>query len=171
MELRPASPEDAKALAKLGRDSFRAAFAHLYKEQDLEHFLNSIYSDEKVAQEIEDESFIHCLAVDSNQLLGFCKLSHPSAFAGHSDAIDPIALNQLYAQPALTGKGIGAALMDWAIGEAHKRDNDAIQLSVWSENFAAHRFYQRYGFAKIADIEFWVGNHRDDEFLFELRLA
>ncbi|MEC8178679.1 MAG: GNAT family N-acetyltransferase, partial [Pseudomonadota bacterium] len=65
---------------------------------------------------------------------------------------------------------IGAALMDWAMAEARERGHDAVQLSVWSENFGAQRFYQRYGFAKIADIDFWVGNHRDDEFLYELRL-
>jgi hypothetical protein len=41
---------------------------------------------------------------------------------------------------------------------------------VWSENRAAQRFYARYGFAKIADIGFMVGSHRDEEFLLELRL-
>ena len=30
--------------------------------------------------------------------------------------------------------------------------------------------YQRYGFGKIADIGFWVGEQRDAEFLYELRL-
>jgi ribosomal protein S18 acetylase RimI-like enzyme len=60
--------------------------------------------------------------------------------------------------------------MDWALGEAHRRGCDAIQLSVWSGNDGAQRFYERYGFRKIADIDFWVGRHRDDEFLYELRL-
>ena len=31
-------------------------------------------------------------------------------------------------------------------------------------------FYQRYGFAKIADITFQVGEQLDPEFLYELRL-
>ena len=38
------------------------------------------------------------------------------------------------------------------------------------ENFGGQRFYQRYGFSKIADIGFWVGDQRDDEFLYEKRL-
>jgi ribosomal protein S18 acetylase RimI-like enzyme len=70
----------------------------------------------------------------------------------------------------MTGSGIGAALMEWALGEARERGADAIQLSVYSENFGAQRFYQRYGFTKIADIGFWVGEQRDAEFLYELRL-
>jgi ribosomal protein S18 acetylase RimI-like enzyme len=79
-------------------------------------------------------------------------------------------LSQLYCAAEATGHGLGAALMDWAIGEARAWDADALQLSVFSENFGAQRFYQRRGFRHVADIDFWVGNHRDDEFLYELAL-
>jgi ribosomal protein S18 acetylase RimI-like enzyme len=60
--------------------------------------------------------------------------------------------------------------MDWAIAEARAWGADALQLSVFSENFGAQRFYQRYGFEHVADIDFWVGNHRDDEVLYEFAL-
>ncbi len=172
MILRPATLEDGPSLATLGRESFCAAFAHLYRREDLDAFLTQAYSPDAVTEEIADEHHIHRLAVadDGGRLLGFVKMRVPSPYGEHSDAAHPIALGQLYTQPDLTGLGIGAALMDWAIGEAVARGHDAIQLSVWSENTGAQRFYQRYGFAKIADIDFWVGQHRDDEFLFEKRL-
>ena len=79
-------------------------------------------------------------------------------------------LGQLYCSGDATGKGIGAAMLERAIAEARARGCDAMQLSVYSENFGAQRFYQRYGFRHVADIDFWVGNHRDDEFLYELAL-
>jgi ribosomal protein S18 acetylase RimI-like enzyme len=161
---------DAVALATLGRESFCAAFEHLYSEANLNLFLQQAYAEDVVAAEIADESVVHCLADDGTRLLGYCKMRHPSWYAEHSDAENPIALGQLYTQPDLTGRGVGAALMDWAIDEARNRGCDAIQLSVWSENHGAQRFYQRYGFRKIADIEFWVGTQRDEEFLFELGL-
>lgn len=172
MLLRPATPEDAPALAALGRESFCAAFAHLYRPEDLATFLEQTYSERVVAAEIADPAITHCLAADAEEdpLTGFCKLRQPSWYADHSDARDPIALGQLYCDPARTGEGIGAALMNWALGEARARGCDAIQLSVWSENRRAQAFYHRYGFAKIADIDFWVGSHRDEEYLFELRL-
>lgn len=170
MILRPAMPADAPALARLGRESFCAAFAHLYRPQDLDAFLEQVYSESVVAQEIADETMIHRLACDAQALLGFVKLRSPSWYAEHSDAANPIALGQLYTRPDRTGQGIGAGLMDWAIEHARAQGHDAIQLSVWSENVGAQRFYRRYGFAKIADIDFWVGNHRDDEFLYEKRL-
>ncbi len=172
MLLRAAMPGDAEALAKLGQESFCAAFAHLYRPEDLSAFLDQVYSVEVVASEIADPTITHRLACDpaNGALTGFVKLRHPSWYAEHSDAAKPIALGQLYTDPARVGQGIGAALMDWALAEARARDCDAVQLSVWAENFGAQRFYQRYGFSKIADIDFWVGEQRDEEFLYELRL-
>jgi diamine N-acetyltransferase len=172
MILRPAFSEDITALAALGRDSFVAAFGHLYRDEDLQAFLAQCYSQAAVAQEIADPAHRHCLAVDADgTLAGFCKLKFPSGYAEYSDAVRPLALQQLYTDPARTGQGVGAGLMDWALAEARSLGADAVQLSVWAENFAAQRFYQRYGFGKIADIDFYVGSHRDEEFLFELRLG
>jgi ribosomal protein S18 acetylase RimI-like enzyme len=172
MILRPATPADAPALAELGRASFCAAFEHLYRPEDLATFLQQAYSPDKVAGEIADPRLLHRVAEDApgSGLTGFIKLRVPSEYAAHSDAANPLALGQLYTDPARTGEGIGAALMEWALPHARAEGHDAVQLSVWSENYGAQRFYQRYGFAKIADIHFWVGEQCDDEFLYELRL-
>ena len=170
MILRPASLDDAPALAALGRDTFVARFGDMYSKADLSAFLTEVYAVDAVAEEIEGPHCVHRLAEDDSGLLAFCKLRHPSWYAEHSDAADPIALGQLYTRPDRIGEGIGAALMDWTIAEARARGCDAIQLSVWSGNDAAQRFYARYGFTKIADIGFPVGEQVDEEFLFELRL-
>lgn len=170
MILRPATPDDAPALAQLGAASFCDAFAHLYSAKDLDAFLEQVYSVEAVAEEIASEECRHMLADEDGALIGYCKMRYPSWYAQHSDAANPIALGQLYLAGGQTGKGIGAALMEWAIDYARTLGCDAIQLSVYAENFGAQRFYQRYGFAKIADITFEVGDQIDPEFLYELRL-
>ena len=129
MILRPALLEDAPQLARLGRDSFCAKFAHLYDREDLEAFLEQVYSEEGVAGEIADPKLTHQLAVDedSGALLGFIKLKDPSGYAAYSDAQKPIALQQLYTHPDRTGAGVGAALMDWVLDLARSHDKDAIQ--------------------------------------------
>jgi ribosomal protein S18 acetylase RimI-like enzyme len=170
MILRPASLDDVPALAALGRTSFCAAFEDLYQPEDLAVFLEQAYSEDAVSQEVAAPEYIHRLAEDVTGLIGYCKLRQPSGYAEHSNAKNPIALGQLYTAPNKTGLGIGAGLMEWALSEARDRGCDAVQLSVYSENFGGQRFYQRYGFAKIADIDFWVGQQRDAEFLYEMRL-
>lgn len=170
MILRPATLEDAPGLSRLGADSFAAAFGHLYQPEDLAAFIAEVHAPGVVAEEIAGTACIHRLAEEAGALAGFCKLRYPSTYASHSAARDPIELSQLYTAPERTGAGIGAALMDWALGEARERGHDAVLLSVYAENYGAQRFYQRYGFAKIADITFRVGNHIDPEFLCELRI-
>ena len=170
MILRPASLSDIPALAELGRSSFCAKFAHLYDDADLQPFLQQAYSIEGVTGDFNEPNFVYRLAEDDTGLIGYCKIAIESGYAEHSDARKPMALNQLYTAPGRTGQGIGAALTDWALAEARERGCDAVQLSVYSDNIGAQKFYQRYGFAKIADIEFWVGTQCDHEFLFELRL-
>ncbi len=171
MILRGARSDDAVRLAELGRSSFRAAFEHLYDPQDLDAFLAGAYSDDRVAAEIAHPRLLHQLAEDADGLAGFCKLALDSPYGAHSNAARPIALGQLYTAPGRTGEGIGAMLMAWAMAQARRRGADAVQLSVWAQNTRAQAFYARYGFNKIADIDFWVGRHRDDEFLLESRLG
>jgi diamine N-acetyltransferase len=174
MIYRPATLADAPALAKLGAETFIASFGHLYTPEDLAGFLAEVHNPEAVAGEIAAEDCTHRLVEDANgnggQLVAFCKLRYPTKFGDYSEAKDPIELGQLYALPTHTGHGIGAALMDWALAHARNGDHDAILLSVYAENFGAQRFYQRYGFAKIADITFKVGDHYDPEYLYELKL-
>ena len=171
MIVRLATPDDAAALVALGRASFCAAFEHLYEPRDIRVFLEEAYAPALIAREIADPGITHCVTQDQpgGAITAFIKLRNPSPYAGHSNALHPLGLNQLYTAPGRTGEGLGTALMRWALAQAGACGHDAIQLSVWSENFSAQRFYQRFGFAKIADIGFWVGQQRDDEFLFERR--
>ncbi len=170
VRLRLATYEDAPALADLATESFVAAFGHLYSADDLSTFLAEHKTTDAYRKYLADPGTTIHLAEADGTLAGFCQIHLPSEFASESDASRPLALHQLYCAPAATGRGIGASLMDWALAEARALDCDAVQLSVYSENFAAQRFYARYGFSKIADIGFMVGAQRDAEFLLELKL-
>ena len=168
--LRLATPEDATALCTLATDAFVHAFGHLYRAEDLDAFLAEHRTVGVYREEMADPGTRIALAEAGGVLAGYALIHWPSEFAPESDASRPLALHQLYCAPGMTGLGIGAALMEWALGEARALGCDAVQLSVWSENHAAQRFYARYGFSKIADIGFMVGSQRDEEFLFEMRL-
>ena len=170
MIYRPATLADAPALAALGAETFIAAFGHLYTPEDLAAFLEQVHSPGPVAGEIAGDECTHCLAEHEGELVAYCKLRYPSHYTALSDAQNPLELGQLYALPDYTGKGIGAKLMDWALEQARAGGHDAMLLSVYSENYGAQRFYQRYGFGKIADITFQVGEQLEAEYLYEVKL-
>ena len=169
--LREATAADAPALAALGRGSFVAKFGALYRAEDLAAFLAQAFTEGAVADEIADPLRLYRLAELDGALAAYCKLGLACGFPEHARGSHVIELKQLYTDPALTGHGIGAALMDWALAEASARGADEMQLSVYSDNAGAQRFYTRYGFEKVADITFRVGEQLDDEFLFARMLA
>jgi GNAT superfamily N-acetyltransferase len=47
---------------------------------------------------------------------------------------------------AWRGRGLGAAMMDWAIAEARRRGCALVQLTSDKTRTSAHRFYERLGF-------------------------
>ena len=162
---------DAPALAALGRASFTAAFAHLYAPEDLAAFLDEVHDEAAVASRIADPERVYRLAGTADgTLAGYCQLVLRDSFEPASPALRPITLSQLYCAASATGSGLGSALIDWALAEARTRGADEMRLSVWAGNHGAQRFYARYGFIKVADIGFWVGKQRDDEFLYALKL-
>jgi ribosomal protein S18 acetylase RimI-like enzyme len=172
MTLRPATPADAAALSRLATDSFVAAFGHLYRPEDLAAFLEEYRSVERYRADLADPDKRVQVAEIDGKLAAYCLIVLGEHFEERPEPrpAKPVFLSQLYCAPDMSGRGLGAALIDWAIAEARDWGADAIQLSVFSENLGAQRFYRRYGFEHVADIDFWVGHHRDHEFLYELAL-
>lgn len=170
VELRPATTADIPALSALGCASFIAKFGYLYDAEDLRTFLSQTHSEAAVARELANPRRLYRLAEQDGKLVGYCKLGLECSFPQHARGRRVLELKQLYTAPAATGKGIGAALMDWALAELAQRGADEVQLSVWSGNRGAHRFYGRYGFEKVADVTFPVGKQIDEEFLMARRI-
>ncbi len=172
MKLRPATPEDAPALSRLATDAFVGAFGHLYRSEDLGAFLEENRTAEAYRRALADPAKRIQLAEADGALAAYALIVLGEHFEERPEPrpANPVFLSQLYCAPGKSGGGLGAALMDWAIAEARAANADAMQLSVFSENFGAQRFYRRYGFAHVANIDFWVGNQRDHEFLYELAL-
>ncbi len=164
--LRAAGSGDIPALARLAEDSFVAKFGHLYQPEDLSAFLEATYSPAAIAGELANPDRLYRLAERDGALIGYCKLGLTCGWPEHARGQRVIELKQLYTAPRTTGQGIGTMLMEWVFEEVSARGTDEVQLSVFSKNLGAQRFYRRHGFDKVADIFFWVGQHRDDEFLF-----
>ena len=161
--IRRAEISDAPVLAALGRDTFVAAFGHMYPPEDLMAFLAEAYS---------TDSFVEYLSLDGHALwigeadgravgyaqVGPCSLPHPQVTGRCGE------LKRLYVSPAAQNGGLGGRLADVALDwlDAPGR---RLWIGVWSKNFGAQRFYGRRGFAKVGEYEFPVGATRDHEFI------
>lgn len=164
---RAAGPDDAAALAALGRESFTETFGHLYTPENLAAFLEN-HSEAKWRSELEDPAFAIRIGDEDGRAGAYCKLGPPSLpFEVKGPTIE---LRQLYVLKPWHGSGVGAELMDWAIAEARRRGAEALYLSVFIDNHRARRFYARYGFEPVGRYDFMVGTHADEDIIMRLAL-
>lgn len=167
MHYRDARAADLPAVDALYRESFVATFGHLYRAADLAAFLDAF------TPAAWEKTFVTAgtafrLAEDEDGLLGYCHLG-PVTLPIEPDA-STIELHQLYLAERGKGSGAAQALMDWAIATARARGAARIVLSVYVDNHRAQRFYARYGFREIGKYEFRVGDHVDDDRIWNLDL-
>jgi GNAT superfamily N-acetyltransferase len=157
---RDATPADLGAIDRIFRASFVATFGHLYSAADLEAFLDK-FTPEAWAEEMAGVDYAFRLAEDEGRAVGFLKLGPLTVPV--EPAQRALELRQLYVLEPWHGSGVGAALMEWALGEAARREVRELYLTVYTDNHRALRFYQRYGFEAIGRYDFMVGSQADED--------
>lgn len=168
--VRSARADDVAALAVLKLETFRqtfleAGFAIPYPPADLARFEQESYSQATIAAELANPEMTTWVAERDGRLLGYakvsgCKLPHPEATPEQGE------LCQLYVRKEAQGLRLGKRLMDRALAHLAIHRPGPVWLGVWSGNRKAQDFYHAYGFRKVGDYLFPVGDWRDEEFIY-----
>jgi ribosomal protein S18 acetylase RimI-like enzyme len=80
-------------------------------------------------------------------------------------------LSKIYVLPDAHGGGIARELLDAALGIARDIGAAGMWLGTNQANVRAQRFYLKSGFEQVGTKRFWVGDHYEDDFVFELALS
>jgi ribosomal protein S18 acetylase RimI-like enzyme len=168
IEIRPAFEEDAETLSRIGAETFIATFGHLYTERNLRMFLEKSHSVDYCRDLLADSECAVWIAEDESggavayASAGPCSLPVPDMPENSGE------LMRLYLRKGVQGAGLGARLLETALEFLTDRF-DHVYLSVYAENAVAQRLYQRYGFVKIHDYFYKVGEHLDPEWIMKLQ--
>ena len=167
IHFRPATPEDAPAIARLGARSFFETFGHLYDPADLALFLRG-HGVAEWEKQLADPDYSVRVGEADGQLAAYAKVGPPSLpFTPRGRSVE---LRQFYILQPWHGSGAAAELMTWVLDEALRRDAEHLYLSVFTDNHRARRFYARYGFIEEGPYKFMVGNHADEDIIMRLEL-
>jgi ribosomal protein S18 acetylase RimI-like enzyme len=163
--IRRATAADAAALADVGAATFVETFGHLYRFEDLQSFLVGSHSPAARRRQLAEPGVGAWLAELPGEpaigylVVGPCKLP--------VDALEPMAgeVRQLYVRKRWHNQQLGARLMQLGLDWLAEQQRTPLYVGVWSENYGAQRFYQRYGFSQIGEYGFPVGQKIDREFI------
>jgi ribosomal protein S18 acetylase RimI-like enzyme len=163
--LRRASIDDASILAVLGAATFTETFGHLYPPKDLQTFLVGTHSVDAWGRVLADAQRGVWLAEPRDAppigfiTVGPCKLPIENREPNAGE------IQQLYVLARHHNLYLGSRLMDSGLQWLESQGRTPLYIGVWSENLGAQRFYGRYGFKKIGEYGFVVGNTVDREFI------
>lgn len=166
--IRPALPNDAQALADLGRqtfiDTFVRGFAIPYPARDLATFLDASFNPATITRKMAEPGAAWWVAERDGALLAFANagpntLPHPDAGAADME------LRRLYVASAAQGLGLGTRLLSLSLDWMQARGAGPLWIGVWSGNLKAQKLYAAHGFEKVGEYQYPVGAWLDDEFI------
>lgn len=168
-----ASEDDALRLSIFAGETFAQTFGHLYPVEDTANFLKTDYSEAVYLKYIKDVKFgvwIATFAPDAGT-----SISTESSIAGYvmcgSSSLPRTEnlsgeVKKLYVDKAYFGKGLANVLFETGVAWLRKEySGHPIYISVYSENFRAIKFYNRYKFEFHDEYLYVVGANRDREFI------
>jgi ribosomal protein S18 acetylase RimI-like enzyme len=163
--IRRATAEDAAAMAELGARTFSDTFGHLYPPRDLQTFLAKNHTPDSWKHTLADpQRAIFVAENQSGRKIGFicvgaCKLPVQDLETTAGE------IQQLYVLAEFHNLRLGARLMEGGLEWLASQGRAPLYIGVWSENYGAQRFYGRYGFSKVGEYGFPVGETVDREFI------
>lgn len=158
---------DLSDLAKLARETFTDTFGHLYPPQDLNAYLDKAYGLDALAAEIEaEDQFWRIVRDHSGRAIAYVQAGPVSLPHVQADPATQGELKRLYVRREAQGTGLGKRLLELGLTYLKARYGHAPQwIGVWSENHKAQALYARYGFVRVGDYGFRVGETTDFEFI------
>lgn len=158
--IRPATPEDAAAIAELGAHVFTVTFGHSVEPHELQAFLDESYTPEAVSKELADPNKDTILAFDATDggLLGFAMLTRGSKEPCVDHLQATVELQRIYLYPKAHGTGVAKALADRLEDTARAEGFKHIWLGVWEENHRARKAYEKWGYKAVGNHDFVVGS-------------
>ena len=164
--IRRAVVEDAALLAELGRQTFAETFAHQNTPEDMEAYLAATFNVEQQTAELVDPRSVFFIAEVEGQAAGYAKIR-----SGEPEKViegpQPIELVRLYVSKAWLGHGVGQALMNHCIEQAHAMGFRTLWLGVWERNERALNFYRQWGFEEVGAHIFQLGSDPQRDILME----
>lgn len=163
MRIRPALPEDAQALASLGRRLWRETYVGLIPESNLELHLAETFGLKQQAAELAEPGALTLLLEVGGGLMGYALLRACGPEVGNDcfHFARPLEVARFYVDRSLHGSGAAQTLMTAALSHAFAAGHDGVWLQVWEQNPRAIRFYAKAGFIDVGDATFRIGEQVD----------
>ena len=148
---------DAEMLVELAVRTYSETFSAVNTPENMRAYLSSAFTLPQFEADLGNPRVAIQVAETDRSLIGYSKL-----VAGHvPDCVRgeaAIELERFYIDRRWHGSGVAASLMERCLTEAKRRGFKTIVLGVWEKNFRAQAFYRKWGFERVGEHIFQMGD-------------
>ena len=166
VSIRLATENDAALIASFGSHTFRDTFGPDNSSEDMDIYIASAFTVDKIKIEMSDPTAVFLLAYINRQLCGYAKI------VANKNPMDTkngkcVELERIYVAQNFHGLGVGSKLLDECLKEAAKGGYHTIWLGVWEYNDNAVQFYKKWGFKRIGRKSFIMGKDTQNDYIYQ----
>lgn len=164
IQVKKTSIEDIDQLRQIGRKTFYETFSEVNTEEDMTHYLNESFSNEKLTLELTDENSAFYFALNHHEVIGYLKINFGDSQTELKDE-NGFEIERIYVLQEFHGKKVGQILYEKAIEIALQMKADYVWLGVWEENPRAIKFYKKNDFVEFDRHIFRLGNDEQTDIM------
>lgn len=164
IHIHQATVDDAHLLTEMGARMFAESFGAFNRPEDMQVYLEKSFNQAAIRAALLSDRVIYLLVTLSKQVIGYAKVSQntsPIPIQGNN----PIELDRIYIDLAFSRRGYGSQLLAACVDAARQMGGDMLWLGVWERNEQAIRFYKRWGFEIVGEMEFVLGADIQNDFV------
>lgn len=163
VEVREANRADLDGLCNVARVTWRATYAGVLPDVDIQAFLDRYYHPDGLAALRERYNQTFLVAVDGDEVVGYATIG--------LNEVELPTLFAFYVLPDRQGQGIGGRLWAEVISRFREAGFDGFNLWVHEGNTPACAYYERRGAIRGGVDEFPVGSRMAREVSYRVPIA
>lgn len=160
---------EADALAALSRRTFLETFAADNDPGNLAAYIDLAFDPHTIEEQLRTRGSEFYFAGADDTPLGYLKLNTGAA---QTDSVPgkTLEIERIYLAGEAQGRGLGNALLEFALERARALGCEAVWLGVWERNHRAIAFYTKRGFVPFGTHAFVIGDDRQTDILMRIVL-
>jgi ribosomal protein S18 acetylase RimI-like enzyme len=163
------SNEHLDELIKVGIDTLKDHFSHIWTVEGMNCYAESQFNIPKLEVEIKDKNTKYFLIVVEEKTTGLLKLKKNQVLPTPNFE-SGLELEKIYFLKNFVNMGLGKIMLDFAINQAKNLNEKNVWLSVLKTNTGAKRFYEKYGFQVVGELEWSTDTVKPDMWVMKYKL-
>lgn len=143
--------------------------------ESVQRFIDANLTADRFEEYVADPGRAVLIAEVGGIGVGYAMLVHGEPYDADVRAVvrhrPTTELSKIYVLPSGHGGGIARDLLAAALEVARGVGAAGMWLGTNQRNERAQRFYLKSGFEQVGTKRFWVGDHYEDDYVFELALG